>query len=255
MTMKTSDAGLFALALHEGIVPAPYKDSVGVLTYGIGHTLGAGYPDPAKMQRGMPTNLDAALRDVFDLFRRDVAKYEAGVNRAVKVPVTQAQFDALVSFHYNTGAIGKASLVKRLNAGDVAGAATGFLAWMKPPEIKDRRTAEFALFAKGVYPGGQVTVWQVSNSGRVIWKPARRLNKDQVLALLDGPVAEPHKPAAPPNSPAQRASPVPAPAPAKPGSGAVAALLGGALVLIGAKIDAITAWASEWAHWAASFFN
>ena len=63
------------------------------------------------------------------------------------------------------------------------------------------------------------------------------------------------KPAAPPSSPAQRASPVPAPAPAKTGSGAVAALLGGALVLIGAKIDAITAWASEWAHWAASFFN
>ena len=47
----------------------------------------------------------------------------------------------------------------------------------------------------------------------------------------------------------------PAAQPAKTGSGAVAALLGGALVLIGAKIDAITAWASEWAHWAASFFN
>ena len=255
MTMKTSDAGIYAIALHEGIVPAPYFDSVGVLTYGIGHTLGAGYPDPAKMQRGMPTNLDAALRDVFDLFRRDVAKYEAAVNRAVKVPVTQAQFDALVSFHYNTGAIGRASLVKRLNAGDVAGAATGFLAWMKPPEIKDRRTAEFALFAKGVYPGGQVTVWQVSNSGRVIWKPARRLTKDQVLALLDGPVAEPHKPAAPPKRPAQSGKPAAPPKAAKPGSGAVAALLGGALVLIGAKIDAITAWASEWAHWAASFFN
>ena len=52
MTMKTSDAGLFALALHEGIVPAPYRDSVGVWTYGIGHTLGAGYPDPEKMLRG-----------------------------------------------------------------------------------------------------------------------------------------------------------------------------------------------------------
>jgi len=255
MTMKASDAGLFALALHEGIVPAPYKDSVGVWTYGIGHTLGAGYPDPAKMQRGMPSNLDAALRDVFDLFRRDVAKYEAAVNRAVKVPITQAQFDALVSFHYNTGAIGRASLVKRLNAGDVAGATAGFMAWKKPPEIIERRKAEQALFAKGVYPKGLVTVWQVSGAGRVIWKPARRLSKDQVLALLDGPVAEPHKPAAPPTSPAQSASPVPAPAPAKPGSGAVAALLGGALVLIGAKIDAITAWASEWAHWAASFFN
>lgn len=255
MTMKTSDAGLFALALHEGIVPAPYKDSVGVWTYGIGHTLGAGYPDPAKMQRGMPTNLDAALRDVFDLFRRDVAKYEAAVNRAVKVPVTQAQFDALVSFHYNTGAIGKASLVKRLNAGDVAGAATGMMAWSKPAEIIPRRKAEQALFAHGTYPTGQATVWQVNSAGKVIWKPARRLSKDQVLALLDGPVAEPHKPAAPPTSPAQSAKPAAQPSPAKPGSGAVAALLGGALVLIGAKIDAITAWASEWAHWAASFFN
>ena len=277
MTMKTSDAGLFALALHEGIVPAPYFDSVGVKTYGIGHTLGAGYPDPAKMQRGMPTNLDAALRDVFDLFRRDVAKYEAAVNRAVKVPVTQAQFDALVSFHYNTGAIGRASLVKRLNAGDVAGAATGFLAWMKPPEIKDRRTAEFALFANGTYPTGQVTVWQVSKAGKVIWKPARRLSKDQVLALLHGAVAAPHvnetaktehKPAvmskkAPvsdtsakaPKRPAQREVAAPQSTPTKSGGGAVAAILGGLLVLIGAKIDAITAWASEWAHWAASFFN
>lgn len=255
MTMKTSDAGLFALALHEGIVPAPYKDSVGVWTYGIGHTLGAGYPDPSKMARGMPDNIDAALRDVFDLFRGDIAKYEAAVNRAVKVPITQAQFDALVSFHYNTGAIGRASFVKRLNAGDVAGATAGFMAWKKPAEIIPRRKAEQELFAKGVYPGGQVTVWQVSNSGRVIWKPARRLTKDQVLALLDGPVAEPHKPAAPPTSPAQSAKPAAPPSPAKTGSGAVAALLGGALVLIGAKIDAITAWASEWAHWAASFFN
>ncbi len=255
MTMKTSDAGLFALALHEGIVPAPYRDSVGVWTYGIGHTLGAGYPDPEKMLRGMPSSLDAALRDVFDLFRRDVAKYEAAVNRAVKVPVTQAQFDALVSFHYNTGAIGRASLVKRLNAGDVGGAATGMMAWSKPAEIIPRRKAEQALFAHGTYPTGQATVWQVNSAGKVIWKPARRLSKDQVLALLDGPVAEPHKPAAPPSSPAQSASPAAPPSPAKPGSGAVAALLGGALVLIGAKIDAIAAWASEWAHWAASFFN
>ena len=256
MTMKTSDAGLFALALHEGIVPAPYKDSVGVLTYGIGHTLGAGYPDPAKMQRGMPTNLDAALRDVFDLFRRDVAKYEAGVNRAVKVPVTQAQFDALVSFHYNTGAIGRASLVKRLNAGDVAGAATGFLAWMKPPEIKDRRTAEFALFAKGTYPTGQVTVWQVSKAGKVIWKPARRLSKDQVLALLDGPVAEPHKPAAPPNSPAQRTS-TPKPSPIKEtaktaaGGGVGAAVV---LAVLAFWQDVAQGWNDFWL-WAFSFIN
>lgn len=257
MTMKTSDAGLFALALHEGIVPGPYRDSVGVWTYGIGHTAAAGAPDPAKMPKGMPANLDAALRDVFATFRRDVAKYEAGVNRAVKVPVTQAQFDALVSFHYNTGAIGKASLVKRLNAGDLAGAAAGFMAWKKPAEIIARRKAEQAMFANGTYPTGQVTVWQVSKAGKVIWKPARRLSKDQVLALLDGTVAEPHKPAAPPTSPAQIAKPAAQPSPAKEaGKAAAGGLAGGGLALAiwALWADAAQAWRDFWV-WAFSFIN
>lgn len=279
MTMKTSDAGLFALALHEGIVPAPYRDSVGVWTYGIGHTLGAGYPDPAKMQRGMPTNLDAALRDVFDLFRRDVAKYEAAVNRAVKVPITQAQFDALVSFHYNTGAIGRASFVKRLNAGDEVGAAAGMMAWSKPASIIDRRKAEQKLFAKGIYPTGTVPVWKVDGNGRVIWKPARRLTKDQVLALLDGPVAAPHVRETPkteheppvmskttpvsdisakaPKRPAQSAKPAAPPSPAKEaGKAAAGGLAGGGLALAiwALWADAAQAWRDFWV-WAFSFIN
>ena len=65
----------------------------------------------------------------------------------------------------------------------------------------------------------------------------------------------PHVNADTPKRPAQSDKPSAPPSPAKPGSGALAALLGGALVLIGAKIDAITAWASEWAHWAANLFN
>lgn len=186
MSMKTSDAGIFALALHEGIVPAPYKDSAGVWTYGIGHTAAAGDPDPARMPRGMPTDLDAALRAVFAQFRADLPKYEAAVNRAVKVQITQAQFDALVSFHYNTGAIGRASFVRKLNASDVAGAASGFMAWSKPPEIINRRKAEQALFANGRYPDGKVTVWQVNGSGGVIWKPVRQMNRAQVLELVRG---------------------------------------------------------------------
>jgi len=247
--MKTSDAGIFALALHEGIVPAPYYDSVHVRTYGIGHTAAAGAPDPASLPTGMPADLDAALRDVFATLRRDLPKYEAGVNRAVKVPITQAQFDALVSFHYNTGAIGKASLVKRLNAGDLAGAAAGFMAWKRPPEIIARRKAEQALFANGTYPTGQVTVWQVSKAGKVIWKPARRLNKDQVLAMLHGahvsetPKIEHKPPVMSKTAPVSDTKPA---APAKSGGGALPALLGGALVLIGAKIDAITAWVGSW---------
>lgn len=193
--MKTSDAGVYALALHEGIVPAPYRDSVGVWTYGIGHTAAAGAPDPALMPKGMPADLDEALARVFDVFRHDLPKYEAGVNAALKVPVTQAQFDALVSFHYNTGAIGRATFVKKLNAGDFAGAAAGFMAWSKPKEIIERRKQEQALFARGVYPTGLVTVWGASTSGNVIWKPVRRLNMQQVLALLG--TRAPARPSAP----------------------------------------------------------
>lgn len=119
--MKTSDRGIIALMGHEGIVPGPYLDSVGVLTYGVGHTAAAGTPDPANLASGMPENLDAELQVVFRVFRRDLAKYEAEVSRAIKVPVSQHEFDAAVSFHFNTGAIGRASWVKSLNAGSVTG--------------------------------------------------------------------------------------------------------------------------------------
>ncbi|UHD43893.1 glycoside hydrolase family protein [Aureimonas altamirensis] len=68
-----------------------------------------------------------------------MAKYEADVLRAVKAPLSQTQFDALVSYHYNTGDVAKANLTKQLNAGDYAGAAEAFMGWSKPAEIIPRR--------------------------------------------------------------------------------------------------------------------
>lgn len=182
--MKMSDRGIAALVAHEGIVPGPYLDSVGVWTYGVGHTAAAGEPDPVNMKRGMPADIDAGLREVFRVFRADLAKYEAAVDRAVKVPVEQHEFDALVSFHYNTGAIGRADLVKALNRGDRKAATAGFMNWLKPAAIKERREAEQLLFAKGVYPSTKANIWQVSTTGKVIWKPLRTLTADQVLAYL-----------------------------------------------------------------------
>lgn len=202
MIMRISDDGLYAMALHEGVVPAPYLDSVGVWTLGIGHTSGAGEPDPADLPKGMPADMDRALRRVFDLFRHDVQKYEAAVRRAVRVPVTQAEFDALVSFHYNTGAIDRATLVKKLNAGDRAGAAAGFMSWVKPPEIRKRREAERDLFATGVYPVGRVNVWGATSAGKVIWKPVRTLNMAEFMALLGADSAPPVRPDAPVAAPA-----------------------------------------------------
>src|SRR5690606_34095916 len=101
-----------------GVVPGPYLDVKDVWTFGIGHTAAAGPPDPARMERGMPTDLDAGIREAFRVFRADLATYEAEVLRAVKVPLAPHEFDALVSFHYNTGGISKAALTRHLNAGN-----------------------------------------------------------------------------------------------------------------------------------------
>ena len=144
--MKTSQQGIVALVIHEGIVPGPYLDSRSVWTYGVGHTAAAGAPEPAKMPRGMPADLDKALRYVFALFVRDLAKYEREVTQALRVPVAQYEFDALVSFHYNTGGIKVAALTRHLNAGFRLKAANAFMGWSKPKEVIDRRKDEQALF-------------------------------------------------------------------------------------------------------------
>ncbi|MGW7506109.1 lysozyme, partial [Streptomyces albidoflavus] len=88
--MRVSDKGIAFLVAHEGVVPGPYLDSVGVWTWGVGHTAAAGAPIPSAMPRGMPADLDAALREVFMVFRRDLAKYEADVERALgRTPAAQ----------------------------------------------------------------------------------------------------------------------------------------------------------------------
>jgi GH24 family phage-related lysozyme (muramidase) len=53
----------------------------------------------------------------------------------VKVPLAPHEFDALVSFHYNTGGIAKAALTRHLNAGNRVAAADAFLNWRRPASI------------------------------------------------------------------------------------------------------------------------
>ena len=182
--MKTSDKGIVALMTHEGVVPAPYLDSVNVLTYGVGHTKAAGAPDPSSLPKGMPSDLDSALEDVFEVFGRDIEKYEAAVDKAITVPVEQHEFDAAVSFHYNTGAIATASWVKTLNSGDRKGAAAQIMNWTKPPEIIPRREDEQTLFATGKYPSGNINVWGVDANSKLTWKVVRTLSPEEALSSI-----------------------------------------------------------------------
>jgi lysozyme len=166
--MTLSPAGLIEIAEHEGIVPAPYRDSVGVWTWGIGHTAAAGGPDPASIPRAMPQDIDAAVIAAIDQFAIDVKGYEARVNAAITVPLAQHQFDALVSFDFNTGGIHRARLTAAINAGE-SDAARHFMGWLRPPEIRKRRTAEMALFRTGDYAanGDAVPIWRTDGKGRL----------------------------------------------------------------------------------------
>ncbi len=137
---KISDNGIRHLANSEGKRNSKYKDSVGLWTIGIGHLIKPGEKFPAVMTD----------KEVYDLFRKDLVGFESAINSLVKVPLTQNQYDALVSFAFNIGVGGFASskTLKLLNAGDYAGAAKAFMGWVIPPEITGRRLKEKELFLK-----------------------------------------------------------------------------------------------------------
>lgn len=143
--MKTSKDGVALIKEFEGCKLTAYKCPAGVWTIGIGTTKG--------VRPGQVITESQAI----DLLETDLAKFEKTVASLVKVPVTQPMFDALVSFAYNVGegALGKSTLLKKLNARDFAGAADQFLVWNKAggralAGLTRRRQAERKLFLKGV---------------------------------------------------------------------------------------------------------
>lgn len=180
--MKISAAGLNQIAELEAIVLGPYLDSQKIWTWGIGHTADAGGLNPALMPRTdtriwSDWRVADEIAKILDLFDRDLDSYEARVNQAIKVPLKQHQFDALVSFDFNTGGILKARLTQQINAGDMSG--EGFMGWLKPKEIIGRRRAEQALFLTGDYAanGDAVPVYDALTDGRIRFRCSMKLKR------------------------------------------------------------------------------
>ena len=144
--MQTSETGIALIKQFEGCKLTAYQDSVGVWTIGYGWTQPV---DGKPIRAGMTIKQETAER----LLKTGLVSYESDVSRLVKVGLTQGQFDALVSFTYNLGArsLSTSTLLRKLNAGDYAGAADEFLRWNKAGGkvlngLTRRREAERALF-------------------------------------------------------------------------------------------------------------
>lgn len=148
--MKMSPAGRAKLIAREGAKLHAYKDTVGVWTIGVGHTSAAGEPHVTPGLTITKAECDA-------IFARDLVQYERAVDKAVKVSVTQGEFDAMVSLCFNIGIGGfsKSSVVRLLNRGDRAGAAAAFMMWDKPAEIIGRRRGEQKQFMAAA-PKGEI---------------------------------------------------------------------------------------------------
>jgi len=181
--MKTSERGKLELMGHEGVVTAPYRDSVGRWTFGVGHTAAAGMPDPQAMP-DKPFPVSYALQVLED----DLLKYEKAVNEAFTRPLSQEQFDAAVSFHFNTGGIKRAYWVRLWNAGKDAEARKAFLNWNKPPEILSRRKMEQKLFFEGKYSHETIPVYSAKN-GNVLWDKVTSLPLSALRTNASSPLS------------------------------------------------------------------
>jgi lysozyme len=140
--LSYSDQGLALTQRCEGLCLKAYQDSVGVWTVGYGHTGSDVHP-------GLVITAEQASA----LLQKDVADAVAAVNKLVSVPLKQHQFDALVDFVFNLGSqrLATSTLLRKLNAGDFAGAAEQFLVWVRAgnevlPGLVTRRKAERAMF-------------------------------------------------------------------------------------------------------------
>ena len=145
--MQVSAKGKAFIKSWEGEVLKVYLDAIGLPTGGVGHLLNAA----EKRRHKVGTPISKQLSDAW--FDEDVLEHAKPVDDLVKVPMTQGQYDALVSLVFNIGAgnFAKSTLLKRLNAGNYKAAHDAFDSWVFAGRKKllgliRRRNAEQVLF-------------------------------------------------------------------------------------------------------------
>lgn len=163
--MRLSPRGVELIASFEGWVATPYNDSARNATIGYGHLIHLGPVTPADRAHWGTLSRTAGL----ELLAADAGHAVQAVSSAVKVKLgtipahAQARFDALVSLAFNigAGAIAGSTLVREINLQgaprDWTPLEPHWLTWdhaggVVVPGLLNRRRAEWAIFAPGVYP-------------------------------------------------------------------------------------------------------
>jgi lysozyme len=149
MTRRISPEGLALIQQWEGCKLTAYRDVAGIWTIGYGST-------GAHVRPGM--TITQAEAD--NLLIADLARFERAVEKLVKVPLSDGQFAALVSFAFNVGegkkGFERSTLLKKLNAGDYDAVPSELAKWVnaggkKVQGLVNRRAAEAGLWAKGSF--------------------------------------------------------------------------------------------------------
>ena len=156
--MKVSAKAIAMIKHHEGVRQKAYRCPAKLWTIGVGHVL---YPEQGKLK--LEDRLSVPLRpeddrvfsmeEVDGILRSDLSRFERGVAQYCPVPLTQGNFDALVSFAFNVGlgTLQRSTLRQKLLRGDKAGAAEELLKYCMAggkilKGLQNRRIDERAVF-------------------------------------------------------------------------------------------------------------
>lgn len=146
---NVNKAGEDLIKQWEGLKLKAYLDTGNVWTIGYGHTTAGGKP---AVHEGMTITKEQAD----EILRRDLDWAEKAVERLVKVPLSDNQFGALVSFTYNLGEaqVAGSTLLKKLNKGQYDAVPGELSKWVydngkKVKGLVNRRAAEAGLWVKG----------------------------------------------------------------------------------------------------------
>lgn len=147
-TLKKSEVGIkqstiYLIKQFEGLKHTAYDDGYGNMTIGVGHLI---KPNEEKLYY---TTL--STKQAHKLLERDMEPCERTIDAKVTSPLTQHQFDALMSFCHNIGPdrFASSDVVRHTNRQNYKKAADAMLSWNKPEALTKRRQKERKLFLQG----------------------------------------------------------------------------------------------------------